>query len=65
MRGFRLLVTVLLLGIDMGAAFKPEKIGFGHRLQELGFIQDVKRMVLVIPDRKRAVMILNPGSRWG
>ena len=57
MRGFRLLVTVLQLGIDMGAAFKPEKIGFGHRLQELGFIQDVKRMVLVIPERKRAVMI--------
>ena len=57
MRGFRLLVTVLQIGIEMGAAFAPEKIGFGHRLQELGIVQDVKRMVLVIPERRRTVMI--------
>ena len=70
MRGFRLLVTFLRLGLEVSAVFAPKKLGFGHRLQELGVIEDVARMVLVIPKVKREVLAATLGQMalaktWG
>ena len=48
-RAFRLLVTFVSVGLQVGLVFAADKIHFGHRLTELGFIEDVKLMQITIP----------------
>ena len=56
-RAFRLLVTFVSVSMRIGAVCAPDKFNFGQRMRELGFVEDVKRFVVILPDDKRARLI--------
>ena len=61
-RAFRLLVTFVSVSMRIGAVCAPDKFNFGQRLRELGFIEDVKQFVVILPDDKQARLISVVGS---
>ena len=55
-RAFRLLVTFVSVAVRINCVVAADKTQFGHRGLELGFIQDVKRFTVIIPeDRQKRI----------